>query len=656
MLVKALISHIITIVAVCTWILPVQGQIRHQVDSQSEFSRRLDAMQWRMHGNYDLEWLRTRVSFKNQFASRLYLIRGKAENIQDEYRSKLDATHFGRGAVGLGLQADAYGFSAANVRQERVMAGPVFQFKSSGLQFRPMVGIMSDTRNNRQDSGPGFGLIGEWPNLVIGDFRFNPVLMLEYAQLSPREYGSYRLGSDALYRDENIQLNGVVQLGRSLRDSYQASNFLNRDVSDLIESIRSDTAMVQAGMEFPLGSGSVGRIDVYTMANNRQFTNRSLSDTVRTDIVDTRFGRQDYDLVFQAFVPKGNLMLNPGIRLLGTSATSGLINTENLSDDQIVRRSEILERSNFRQNAVELFTDNRFQPNPGSEIALRFIVGILRYNTPTINVDDRDEQTLALRISARHAFSRWFDAGVTLAGEAYHNVYLFGERSAENNWRRSIRLLPELNWRPSDRLMIRNALFIRANYTVYDFQVPGRLNADQSAREYGMRSRVEYEFIPEWFVEAEAARSELRIGRLQWGSFTETPIDTLVTYELEALLSKKVGSMKLSSGVRAFRKVDFMPQAITTITIQDPETGDRNFSRIAPGVTVTNQLGPVVQVMLPLTNQNELYIDGWFQRQRSNTSLYTEYPEELRDAFLDRERRAVKIMYPNLTMRVRVRF
>jgi hypothetical protein len=162
--------------------------------------------------------------------------------------------------------------------------------------------------------------------------------------------------------------------------------------------------------------------------------------------------------------------------------------------------------------------------------------------------------------------------------------------------------------------------------------------------------------MPEWYVESEASRSELRIGRLHWGSFTETPIDTLVTYEIETTLSKRVGSMKISSGFRAFRKVDFLPQAITTIVISDPETGDRSFSRIAPGVVVTNQLGPVVQVMLPLSNQNELYVDGWFQRQRTTMSLYTEYPEELRDAFLAREKRAIRIMYPNLTLRARFRF
>jgi len=634
----------------------VHAQYKHSVDGDSEFSRKLDAVQWRMSGNYDLESAKSRIQFRNSFSSRLYLIRGKAENVQDELRSHLDALHFGGGLVGISILGDAYAYSSADVQQARLMAGPAFRLRNQMLLIRPMIGLMTDARNNRQDTGPIFGLTGNWPNLTLGDFRFNPSLMVEYASINPRTHGVFRLLSDAAYRDENVSLSGIVQLGRSLRDSYQASNFLNRDVTDLIESIRSDTAMVQAGLELPLGKGVTGRIDLFTMTNNRQFTNRILSDTVRSDIVDTRYLRQDYDLVFQAFIPRKSLTINPGLRFLGTSSNSSLINTENLSDDQIIRRGEILQRSNFRQNGIELFTDNRLTAGPHSEIGLRFIVGILRYNTPEINVDDRDEQTLAVRLTARHRFSPYFDTGITLAGEAYHNVYLFGERSAENNWRRSLRLLPELTWSPSQRFTMRNALFIRANYTVYDFQVPGRLNADQVSREYGFRSRVEYEFMPEWFVEAEGTRGELRIGRLQWGSFTETPIDTLVTYEGEIVLSKKVGNLKISSGIRMFLKRDFLPQAVSTITISESGSEDRTFSRIAPGLLITRQLGPVVQVMLPLSNRNELYIDGWYQRQRANTRLYTEYPEDLRDAYLARERKSSTISYPNLTLRARFRF
>jgi hypothetical protein len=650
------LTYCIFLLVTILWPSAGIAQYRIQANGQTDFSRRLDAFQWNMLANVGFDNDITRLQFRNSFTSRLYLIRGSAQNIQDEYRSNLDINHKLKQHIGLGLRSDMFGYSASKVRQERVLLGPSIHGSALNFEIRPMIGIMSDTRNNQTDTGPSFGLTGAWPNLVLGDFRFNPSILFDYASIHPRSFGSFRLGSNTRYSDDYLRLNGSFQVGRSVRESYQASNFLNRDISDLIESIRSDTARIQAGLEFPLGNGSTGRIDVYSMSNNREFTNRVLKDTLRNDIVDTRFVRQDYDLVFQAFIPKGNLNLNPGLRLLGTSTASDLINAQNLPDDQFRRRSEILERSNFRQNAIELFTDSRYSPNLNSELGLRMIVGILRYNTPEINVDDRDEQTFALRVTAKHRVSPWLDVGLTMAGEAYHNVYLFGERSAENNWRRSLRLLPEITWQPSPDFVLRNAMFIRANYTVYDFQVPGRLNADQAAREYGFRSRFEYQFLPSWFLEVEGARSELRIGRLQWQSFTETPIDTLISYESEITLSKKLGQLKISTGIRSFRKIDFLPQATTTIIITDPSTGDRTFTRLAPGILVTQQLGPLVQLMLPLSSNNELYIDGWFQQQKARTRLYTEYPEEFRDEFLARERRYARISYPNLTMRARFRF
>jgi hypothetical protein len=644
------------IIGILLWPGTLFAQYKINVDGYSDFSRRLDAFQWNLGTDIGLKSDLTNVQFRNSFTSRLYLIRGTAQNIQDEYRSSLDVNHLLKQGIGIGLRSDVFGYTASKVRQERILAGPSLYGSNKRFEIRPMIGLMSDTRNNTTDTGPSFGLTGSWPNLVLGDFRFNPDLIIDYASIQPRSFGSFKLGSDTRYSDEFVQLNGNFQIGRSIRESYQASNFLNRDISDLIESIRSDTARIQAGLEFPIGNGSTGRIDVYTMSNNREFTNRILKDTLRNDIVDTRFIRQDYDLAFQAFIPKGNIRFNPGLRFLGTSTNSDLINAKNIPDDQFRRRSEILERSNFKQNAIEVFANSTYTPMFGSELGIRVIVGILRYNTPEINVDDRDEQTIALRLIAKHKVSQWLDVGLTMAGEAYHNVYLFSARSAENNWRRSLRILPEITWQPSSTLIVRNAMFIRANYTVYDFQVPGRLNADQAAREYGYRSRVEYEFMPNWFVEIEGARSELRIGRLQWNTFTETPIDTLISYESEITLSKKVGQLKLSTGIRSFRKIDFLPQATTSIIVTDPSTGEKTFTRLAPGVLMTQQLGPLVQVMLPLSAKNELFIDGWFQQQKARSKLYTEYPEEFRDEFLARERRFARIQYPNLSMRARFRF
>jgi len=636
--------------------LPVLAQSGHSMAGSSDFSRKLDALQWNYGLQYDYTSFRTRVALKNQFQSRLYLIQDKPENIQDEYQGYLKAVQFGKKQWGVQVQSEAFAFSSAKVRQEKILIGPAYRFKPNRYELYPMLGYLFDQRNQIQDRGPMVALTGSWASLMLGDLQLNPRFELEYASIDPRRYGHYRLQSNGQYEDPNLRFNGLFNLGRSLRDSYQASSFLNRNASNLIETIRTDTSLIQTGLELPLGKGVRGRIDLYALSQKRTFTNRMLSDTVQAEIVDTRYLRQDYDLTFQAFIPKNRYVLNPGIRISGIGSNSRLINTESLSSDQVIRRSEILERSNFQQRSTELFADHQYAIDDQTNLQLRMLLGILRYDTPEINADDRDEQTLAFRLLGKHRFSEFFSAGVSVAGEAYHYVYLFSERSAENNWRRSVRVLPEVEWTPNKNITFRQSMFVRANYTVYDFQVPGRLNADQSAREYGIRSRLEVQFMPSWYIESELSRAELRIGRLRWDSFTEIPIDTLVTWEASWMLRKKMRNLNISTGYRLFQKNDFLPQVVSTITVPTSSGGTRTISRIAPGLQSTWQSGPSVQMSLPLSAKQELFVDGWLQGQRTYTRLYTQYPEAYKEAFLAKEKAPQKVVYPNIMVSARFRF
>ena len=71
------------------------------------------------------------------------------------------------------------------------------------------------------------------------------------------------------------------------------------------------------------------------------------------------------------------------------------------------------------------------------------MVSILRYDTPSLlNVEDRDEQLIALNLSTSHRVSRFFDLGLTVDGTINHTVYLLGERSANNNINRVLHLSP----------------------------------------------------------------------------------------------------------------------------------------------------------------------------------------------------------------------
>lgn len=121
-------------------------------------------------------------------------------------------------------------------------------------------------------------------------------------------------------------------------------------------------------------------------------------------------------------------------------------------------------------NRLQLLTE--FNSPVGRRDSLAFYASIsrFRYDTPdTNNFDDRDE----LRINSQVTFGRQLNRALRFELQAsaslYHMVYIFGERSADNNWNRILRLRPVLSYTPSPRLQWHNAFEVLANYVDYDF-------------------------------------------------------------------------------------------------------------------------------------------------------------------------------------------
>jgi len=99
-----------------------------------------------------------------------------------------------------------------------------------------------------------------------------------------------------------------------------------------------------------------------------------------------------------------------------------------------------------------------------------------RYDTPDPeNFDDRDELRFRIDIQERHTFSRTLSLQLSLSLNFIHYVYIFGEKSADNNWTRIIRFSPSVKWQPSSKFRLAQSVEILANYVDYDYEtlLPG---------------------------------------------------------------------------------------------------------------------------------------------------------------------------------------
>lgn len=616
---------------------------------ETYFNRQLDAMQWQYQGNFDITYERFEFELNNEFRSRLYLSDGKAQNIQDENQLRLELRQWLRQDWALTGEINSYSFTTTRLRQEYGHLGLMYH-PHKEIELSLLGGIMSDRRSNNLDQGWSGMFRARSRPIRAGDFVFHPTAEAHYARISPREYSTLRFRSGSEYRFEDFVMRGEVSLSSGRRESYQPSSFFNRGLTNIIESIRNDTTLLDLQIRLPVMDAIGLEIDLYTLNNMRLVESRPLDTDIEQPIFDNRTQRQELQLRSLADYTFAQSRVSLGLDLGFINRGSRLINTGDLPEDQVIRRNEILRNSNFDQSRLELFTRNRLRLTESNELLVYAQTGILRYDTPEMNQDDRDELTYQVQITNRHIFSPYFDVSLRAGGDATHYVYLSATRSIENNWRRTLRLAPIIRWVPHDRLELRNSFLVRANYTVEDFQLEERPKNDQSSREYAFRTEVKYTLYEGWQLHINGSRSELRIGRLFWDTFQETPTDTLITYDMEGMVYYRTGQHRIGIGARVFLRRDFLPLATITTDITD-EHGTRPVSRSAPGVQFTRQYGPSVDIDLHFFSGNRLVLRGWIQRQEVRRRLYTTYPEEFAPAFIQEERRSSTRLYPNIEIR-----
>ena len=125
--------------------------------------------------------------------------------------------------------------------------------------------------------------------------------------------------------------------------------------------------------------------------------------------------------------------------------------------------------SKARQTALLANLNFHFDPQNDLNIQLSYVK--FQYDTPDsiTNNDDRDEQRFLASINYTRRFSPAFKTSIEAYANFYHQIYIFKEQSANNNWNRILRLKAEAQY---NHQRWRNNLQteVLANYTVYDFE------------------------------------------------------------------------------------------------------------------------------------------------------------------------------------------
>lgn len=176
----------------------------------------------------------------------------------------------------------------------------------------------------------------------------------------------------------------------------------------------------------------------------------------------------------------------------------------------------------------------------------------LVYNTQSkTNYDDRDELYSIIRVKYYRTFSPFFSMFINTEADFNHIVYLFSERSSNNNLNRVIKLSSGGNY-TGRNFSSANIFEVSANYTVYDFE---ELNPNLKSFSFRQFSVIDSSALKlsnrlslVFFGNVKLSEQ----GDFKWNSFATSPVQYLEEMYFEPKILSVYENFSFSVGLRYF--------------------------------------------------------------------------------------------------------
>jgi hypothetical protein len=498
------------------------------------FERDLNTYFWRGQANY-----RGQIGDWNMRLGELFLstlIQTDQKFIKDEQNFGLSLGRKFTEKAGVQLDAsslflsDNHPIEINRASIHSLLAGMMFQPRESDT-IVASIGIKSDSQTGQTDNGLSYRIISRIGELNLSGYETNFYGKFSEDLITPRKGESH---AAALSVEKNFLQQTKDSLGvqflRNRRDFYFPADSLvalSFGVTNNIEQRIEEIIDVTNQLRYVVGRDMLltFNMSLYHRGISKNINYKAqvspLASLYDTDISEFKldaFVQGQYETERAGAV----LRLAYGERDEDHQAKPFAGFDRNSFDLQQANE----QRKNNSTRRTTITGNARAAVTAGNVLSVSGFASLLRYDTPSAdNTDDRDELLMIFGLSDRQKIGSNTTFWVTADAVLNHIVYLFADRSANNNWNRVVRLSPRVEYEPSSRLKTTNAFEVLANYTVYDFE-------DQvfSVKSFSFR---QFSFIDSTTIQLSrrvAMDLSLRVklyerGQLSWREFKERPVN-----------------------------------------------------------------------------------------------------------------------------------
>lgn len=477
------------------------------------------------------------------------------------------------------------------------------------LSLSPLIGYRWDNQGEFNDRGMHYILSTTTRNLAPDGYSISGEGQFHRDELSPRTLEGHfaRVGVQKSFEGRTRD---SLQLGiqRNRREFYSL-----RDVAGTIEGRVEDILSFANLLDYQLDNGFLASLFVAV-------SNRTLEKSDRT-IAGGTLPTGSFPSTIEEFRLDAHVQTSYEAPSRATSAFARVSYSErnenhavnpviNLPPDQQLRFSERSAQEQTKNNiARRTALSGLIQHAPGGSdtLGLTGTVSILRYDTPsTLNNEDRDELLSTLSLFSFHRLTRTLHLGLTLDGSLTHVVYIHGERSANNNYNRTLRLSPRLTFRPFTTFSSVNTFEVLANYTVYDFEEQAVQIRSFSYRQFSWADSTTLDLNKRLSLDFLLYFKLYERGQLKWSDFRERTENSFrdESYTIQFRATPEP-SLMFTLGLRIFMQTRF-----------SFSSGEKQRD------AVIRSFGPTCAVLWQAGRVGDVGIRGWYE-SRSQTGGIT---------------------------------
>ncbi len=506
------------------------------------------------------------IGLNQQFNSTV--VRGNSTNIRDEEYLAMIGSYRFRDWLETGVS-----FKRSNFADDRSLAINKSSTVSTtfysnvrpleNINITPFVGYTGNTQVGMYDRGTVYGANASLKGLSFSDFTLDSELNYKDEDINPRKNSDHQFNvslKNVLENDLSNTIDGFYSEKR--KDFYFETDSITKASYNITKNIQGRTEkryyVRDAINYFP--DNSPYAFNIEARAGWREIdrnTKYKSTELISSSVFDTKI--DEFRLDFSSAFSYNTDNLGTLLRVIFSEREEkhNAKYFDGASEISFEKRQESEAQKNNKSQQTTITGSLNYRISDNDFLTLSLFHRKLAYNTQSeTNYDDRDELLSMLGFNYTRKLSPFFTLHTNLEASLNKIVYIFSERSSNNNTRRTLKLSSGGYYKGSV-ISSRNDFEVSANYTVYEFEDLNPNFKSFAFRQFAFKDSSRLKLDRKISITAQGYIKLSEQGDFVWDDFKGKPVRYLREIFIEPQIEYRFKKFILSAGIRFFQLSTF---------------------------------------------------------------------------------------------------